>query len=110
MVFRMSDRDGMSCGNVVDFLVENRSLEVFSRLLKHAEQSMKEEGAKAIVFAVASMPWRSMLWRKGYFPVRTASTPYLNTLRLSSDPALEVFTDVRQWFVTMGDGNLDFFN
>lgn len=110
MVFRMADLDGMACGNVVDFLIENRSSEVFSLLLKHAEPTMKDEGAKAIVFGVASMPYRSMLWRSGYFPGRTASTPHLNTLRLSSDPALEVFTDLRQWFVTMGDGNLDFFN
>jgi len=110
MVFRMADRDGMPCGNVVDFLIENRSFEVFTRLLKHAEQSMKDAGAKAIICGVASMPYRSMLWRSGYFPVRTAATPHLNTIRLSSDPALRVFTDVRRWFVTMGDGNLDFFS
>jgi hypothetical protein len=108
MVFRLADRDGMRCGYVIDYLIENRSREVFSRLLEHAENSMARDGAKAIICAVAPASYRSLLLRHGYFPVRSATTPHLNALCHSSDPALEVFTDLGQWFVTAGDGNLDF--
>jgi hypothetical protein len=108
LVFRAADRDGMMCGYVIDYLIEDRSREVFSRLLEHAEKSMLRDGAKAIISAVAPASYRSLLYRQGYFPVRSATTPHLNALCHSSDPALEVFTDLGQWFVTAGDGNLDF--
>jgi hypothetical protein len=108
MVFRVADRDGMLCGYVIDYLIENKSREVFSRLLEHAENSMARDGAKAIISAVEPARYRSTLLRHGYFPARSATTPHLNALCHSSDPALEVFTDLGQWFVTAGDGNLDF--
>jgi hypothetical protein len=108
MVFRAGDRDGMRCGYLIDYLVENRSREVFSQLLEHAENAMLHDGAKAITCAVAPAWYRARLMRQGYFPVRSATTPHLNALCHLADPALEVFTDLEQWFVTMGDGNLDF--
>jgi hypothetical protein len=98
----------MRCGYLIDYLVENRSREVFSQLLEHAENAMLHDGAKAIICAVAPAWYRARLMRQGYFPVRSATTPHLNALCHLADPALEVFTDLEQWFVTMGDGNLDF--
>jgi hypothetical protein len=98
----------MRCGYLIDYLVENRSREVFSQLLEHAENAMLHDGAKAIICAVAPAWYRARLMRQGYFPVRSATTPHLNALCHLADPALEVFTDLDRWFVTMGDGNLDF--
>jgi hypothetical protein len=108
MVFRVGARDAMLCGYVVDYLVENRSREFFSLLLERAEKLMSDEGAKALICAVASAPYRSTLWRSGYFAARTASTSHMNVLCHTGDRALEVFTDLSKWFLTMGDGDLDF--
>jgi hypothetical protein len=108
MVFRVGDRDGMRCGYVIDYLIEDRSREIFSQLLAHAETSMQHEGAKAVICAVAPAHYRPRLLRHGYLPARSATTPHLNALCHIADPALEIFTDLSQWFVTMGDGNLDF--
>ncbi len=108
MVFREADRDGLRCGYVIDYLVENRSRELFSLMLQEAEALMARAGAKAIICAVAPTAYRSLLWRHGYFPARSATTPHLNALSHREDRALEVFTDLDRWFVTMGDGNLDF--
>jgi len=108
MVFRMAPRDGMRCGYIIDYVAENRSREVFSLLLAQAEASMRQDGAKAIICAVAPAPYRATLWRSGYFPARLAATSYLNAEHHTIDPALAIFADLRQWFVTSGDGDLDF--
>jgi hypothetical protein len=108
MVFRVAMRDRMLSGYVIDYLIENRSREVFSLLLEQAEKSMVDEGAKVIICVVAVAPYRSMFRRSGYFAARTASTPHMNVLCHSGDRVLEVFTDLSKWFLTMGDGDLDF--
>jgi hypothetical protein len=108
MVFRVANRDGLPTGYVIDYLVENRSREVFSLLLGEAEKSMVDEGVKLISCALVAAPYRSMFWRSGYVAARPASTPHMNVLCHSADRALEVFTDLSKWFLTMSDGDLDF--
>lgn len=108
LVFRIGDRDGMLCGYIVDFLVRDHSRMVFAALLRFADQAMARDGAEAIICALAPVEYRSMLWRGGYFPARMATTPYLNAMLFSRLPALRPFIDLGKWYVTMGDGNLEY--
>jgi GNAT superfamily N-acetyltransferase len=107
LVFRLADRDGMRCGYVVDYLVENQSTALFSSLLTEAEARMTHDGAKAIICAIAPTRYRSTLWRHGFYAARMATTPSLEAGVHLVDPALKAFIDLEQWFVTMGDGNLE---
>ena len=108
LVFRIGDRDGMLCGYIVDFLVRDHSRMVFAALLRFADQAMARDGAEAIICALAPVEYRSMLWRGGYFPARMATTPYLNAMLFSRLPALRPFIDLGKWYVTIGDGNLEY--
>ena len=108
LVFRLADRDGMLCGYIIDCLVRDHSREVFAALLSFADDAIARDSAKAIICAVAPAEYRSTLWRAGYFPARMATTPHLNAQLYSSLPALRPFIDLDRWYMTMGDGNLDY--
>jgi hypothetical protein len=107
LVFRLAPRDGLQCGFIVDYLVADRSSAVFGLLLSAAEARMTRAGAKAIICAIAPARYRSLFWRHGYYPARMGSTPYLEAGAHRLEPSLELFADLRRWFVTMGDGNLE---
>ncbi len=107
LVFRLAERDGMRCGYVVDYLIENQSTAVFSLLLNEAEDRMTRDGAKAIICAIAPARFRSTLWRNGFYAARLGTTPNLEAGVHAVDPALKPFTDLSRWFVTMGDGSLE---
>ena len=107
LVFRLADRDGMRCGYIVDYLVEKQSAALFSLLLQETEQQMTHGGAKAIICAIAPAGYRSTLWRYGFYAARLGTTPNLEAGVHAVDPALKLFADLSQWFVTMGDGNLE---
>jgi hypothetical protein len=107
LIFRVREDGGQPIGYLVDYLVENRSAAVFSLLLRHAEDKLLRDRVKAIVCNVASPPYRGTLIRHGYFPVLLDTRGYLSAAANSFDPKLRVFTDLRRWFVTMGDGDLD---
>jgi GNAT superfamily N-acetyltransferase len=107
LVFRITDDIGVQCGFLVDYLVEGRSTAIFSLLLQHAEECLLREHVKVIVCSVASPPYRSVLLRHGFYPATFPTRCYLMASVHSSDPGLQVFIDLRKWFVTMGDGNLE---
>ncbi len=67
LVVRTSDHLGVHCGFIVDYLAEDR--ETFSLLLRHAEELLRGEQAKAIVCSVTSAPYRRRLFRHGFFPI-----------------------------------------
>ena len=103
-----NDSDGAPFGYLVDFLIENRSTELFSLLLWHAEQSLLRQHVKAIVCAVASSPFREQLKHSGYRKFESARPPgYFGASVNSTDPALMRFADLRQWYFTMSDGDLE---
>jgi len=108
LVFRIADNVGVRCGFIVDYLVEGRSRAIFSLLLQHAEEYLLREHAKAIACSVASAPYRGVLLRHGFYPAAFRTRCYLTAAEVySSDPGLQVFIDLREWFVTMADGNLE---
>ncbi|MFZ0889362.1 MAG: GNAT family N-acetyltransferase [Candidatus Binataceae bacterium] len=107
LVFRIADNFGVPCGFLVDYLVEGRSTAIFALLLQHAEECLLSENVKVIVCSVTSPPYRSVLLRHGFYPAALRMRCYLVAAVHSSDPGLQVFTDLREWFLTMGDGNLE---
>jgi hypothetical protein len=48
-----------------------------------------------------------VLIRHGFVPAAFRKRCYLAAAAYSTDPRLQVFVDLRRWFVTMGDGNLE---
>ncbi|HEY6421593.1 MAG TPA: GNAT family N-acetyltransferase [Candidatus Binataceae bacterium] len=107
LIFRVRNDDDQPIGYLVDYLVENRSAAIFSLLLRNAEDELLRYGVKAIMCTVATPPYRGALIRHGYFPVPLRTRGYFGAARNTFDPRLQVFTDLRKWFVTMGDGDLE---
>ena len=60
-----------------------------------------------VLVFITSPPYRSVLLLHGFYPVAFRSRCYLVAAAYSTDPGLQVFVDLRKWFVTMGDGNLE---
>ncbi|HXW84127.1 MAG TPA: hypothetical protein VEJ86_06960 [Candidatus Binataceae bacterium] len=59
------DSEGAAMGYLVDFLVEDRSGEIFAMLVWAAEQQLRRQDVKAIVCTVAPAPFREQLERLG---------------------------------------------
>ncbi|HXW84398.1 MAG TPA: hypothetical protein VEJ86_08325 [Candidatus Binataceae bacterium] len=108
LVLRLA-RDGREAvGYLVDFLVEGRSEKIFLQLLWQAEKYLTQAGAPAIVCAVASPPFRELLLDRGYYKYEPTRMPGGFSARVrSKDPALQMFADLKQWYLTMSDGDLE---
>jgi hypothetical protein len=107
LIFRIAERDGLRCGFLVDYLVAERSLSIFSQLLYQAEQHLLGAGVTAIVCVGAPRPYRKTMWRHGYYPTIFRSYTYLRSSVRSLDPELREFAHPRSWYTSMGDGDLD---
>jgi hypothetical protein len=105
LVVRISDHLGVRCGFMMDHLAEDR--ETFSLLLRHAEELLRGEQAKAIVCSVMSAPYRRRLFRHGFFPIPFRNHSSAAVWLHPKDSRLQAFIDLPRWFLTMGDGNLD---
>ncbi len=101
VVTRCTERNGDRWGYLVDFLVEERSASVFAALVEHAVEDLRQQHAGLAICRIAVPPYRAMLWRHGFLPWRTAPKGYIR-LRLPPHSDHE-----RDWFVTMGDGDLE---
>jgi hypothetical protein len=107
LIFRIAERDGLRCGFLVDYLVAETSPSIFSQLLDRAEQHLLDARVTAIVCVGAPYPYRSTLWRHGYYPTIFRSYTYLSSSVRSLDPELREFALPRYWYTSMGDGDLD---
>lgn len=108
LVVRSTDRLGERWGYLVDFLVRDRSPQVFAMLVEHGIECLRGEGVKAISCRVVVPPYRRSLYRLGFLPLRWGPRGYLSAYVPASDPQYLAYRAVRQWFVTMGDGDLEF--
>ena len=107
MVTRCTDTAGERWGYLVDFLVQDRSLPLFALLLQQALDDLRQEGAAAVSCRVAVPPYRRMLYRHGFMRSPWGTRGYIRGRIRLPDSALQVYGDVRQWFLTMGDGDLE---
>ena len=107
LVFRIAEQEGERWGYIVDFLVEANDTSVFELMLLDAEQRMTREGVKGVVCVIAMPPLRGELRRQGFYPAFFRTPAYLGGSVTSPDPDLKVYAEVRKWFVTSGDGDVE---
>lgn len=107
LVCRTANIDGAAWGYIVDYLVEDRSIRLFSMLLHSAEAYFAETDVKGIVCSVATAPFRSALIRHGFYPVLFRGESYIRVARNDRNPTLQAYSDLRSWFITMADGDLE---
>jgi GNAT superfamily N-acetyltransferase len=107
MVTRCTDTAGERWGYLVDFLVQDRSPALFALLVQRALDDLRQEGAAGVSCRVAVPPYRRMLYRHGFMRSPWGARGYIRGRIRLPDPALQIVGDVRQWFLTMGDGDLE---
>ena len=107
IVCRVASIDGAAWGYIVDYLVEHRSIRLFSKLLQHAESYFAESDVKGIVCSVATPPFRNALVRHGFYPVLFGGESYVRVARNDQNPTLQAYSDLKFWFMTMADGDLE---
>ena len=107
MVTRCVDHGEERRGYLVDFLVQHKSPRVFGALLEHAVEHLRRDGAMAIVCRVTVPPYRRMLYRHGFVRPLRARPGYVRARTRLPDRSGSVESDARQWFLTMGDGDLE---
>jgi len=105
MVTRCADRNRGRWGYLVDFLVEERSAPVFAVLVAHAVDDLRRQGASLAICRIAVPPYGSMLYRQGFLPWPRARRGYLR-VRMPAQNSPSV-ADAHEWFLTMGDGDLE---
>jgi hypothetical protein len=107
VVLRSVDQSGVRWGHLVDFLVEQESASAFSLLVDQAVERLRRERVKAVSCRATMRAYRRTLYRHGFYPFFWGPRGYLRTNIGTSDPAVQVFNDARQWYLTMGDGDLE---
>jgi predicted N-acetyltransferase YhbS len=107
VVTRLAQRAGLLWGYLVDLLVENSSHSLMAALIREATRSLVKQGAAAVSCLATTPPFRRALFREGFLPWRWGRPTYFHTRVDLPDPTLQAFRDPPQWFLTMGDGDLE---
>ena len=107
LVLRLADQAGMRWGYLVDFLVQHKSPALLGLLVDAGIERLRQHGAAAISCRATMPPYRQTIRSRGFYPFRWGPQAYFYMRVELPDPSLQVFRDERQWFVTMGDGDLE---
>jgi hypothetical protein len=107
LIFRIAEQEGARWGHIVDFLVEGNDLVVFELMLSDAEGRMAVAGVKGIVCVAAMGPFRLALRRYGFFPAVLRIPTFMGGSATTLDEQLKTYGNVKKWFATAGDGDLE---
>jgi len=99
--------DGEPLGFLVDFLVDRPTTQTLSLLVHAAVEWLRRDGAKAVICRATAAAHRRLLYAHGFVPYFWGPRGYLHAVADASEPAVQSFQDLRQWYVTMGDGDLE---
>jgi hypothetical protein len=107
LVARDTSYLGMRWGYLVDFLAPERSSDVLTSLIRNALADFRENGAAAASCIATDPLARRSFFRSGFFPA-----PQRRPIRFTHflDPRrtdLAKFGELRRWYLTMGDGDLE---
>jgi GNAT superfamily N-acetyltransferase len=105
-VTRHLDREGERWGYLVDFLVRDRDPSVFGALVEESIRGLRRERAVAVGCRFAVEPYRRMLYRQGFVPLAWGPKGYIRVRARLAGPTPRDL-DVGDWFLTMGDGDLE---
>jgi hypothetical protein len=107
VVLRSAEKEDGRWGHLVDFLVAEHSVSIIAQLMDAGIEHLRRDGVKAISCRAVVPPYRQALYRCGFYVVQWGPRGYLAAWPKEGDPDYAVFRDVRKWFVTMGDGDLE---
>lgn len=107
LVARAGERQGVPLGYLVDFLAPATSGEVLSSLVGQAHDEFRGIGVAAVVCYATGPVVRHTLFRYGFFPFRQRRPMQFNRSILPGRNDLAKFAALRNWYVTMGDGDLE---
>ena len=107
LVVRVSLNRGMRWAYLVDFLVEEHSRDVLSALVNAALDDMRRDGVVAVTCHATDAASRRILFRRGFFPLRRRPAVNVNRRVLPERIGLRHFESLRDWYLTMGDGDFE---
>ena len=113
LIFRMGEKRGMRVGYLVDFLVEGKSPKILSSLIGKAVSYLIKEGVDYISCQAMTSFGRRVLYSHGFYSWRWGVTSYFTPRTQIPGQMLKIpqyakaFEDIRQWYLTMGDGDLE---
>jgi hypothetical protein len=107
LVLRVAEQAGVRWGYLVDFLVQHKSAALLALLIDAGIERLRHEGVAAVSCRATMPPYRQTIRSRGFYPFPWGPQTYFYMRVELPDPDLQVFRDARQWFITMGDGDLE---
>lgn len=107
LVARAGTHQGMPWGYLVDFLAPENSNDVLSSLIDDAIEDFRRIGVAAVSCYATDPATRNLLFRHGFFPVRQSEQIRVFRYIRSKRTDLSKFATLRQWYMTMGDGDFE---
>jgi hypothetical protein len=105
LITRTAERAGLRWGYLVDFFTDDAA--ALSALVDAALIDFRRNGASVVsCYATAPEVRRVLHWR-GFVSFRRAREAYFVHRVVSPDPELLPVKDLRRWFLTMGDGDVE---
>jgi len=107
LVARTTTRQGTKWGYLVDFLAAENSSDVLSALIDDALDEFRGLRVAAVSCYATDPAARRTLLRHGFFPVPQREPSHFTRRIHRGRPDLQKFAALRQWYVTMGDGDYE---
>ncbi len=105
VILRGAEAGGL--GFLTDFLVEPGGTPTLSSLVKAAIAWLRRDGATAVGCRASLAAHRRALYAHGFLPFFWGQHGYVHAVAETSGSDAASFEDFRQWYLTMGDGDLE---
>lgn len=109
LVARVGSYRGMRWGYVVDFLTHENSSAALGTLIGAALDEFRGLGVAGVTCYATDDAARGGLFRNGFFPVPQRQPDRFVRFVLAERTDLAKFMAINRWYVTMGDGDFEFF-
>jgi len=107
LILRVAEKAAFRLGYLVDFLVERDSSSILALLVKEATEYLKGEGVVAIFCLATNHSYHHLFGRQGFYPWYLMAPRRFHPRVALPDPNLQVIQDPQQWYLTLGDGDLE---
>ena len=108
LVARVTARNGLRWGYLVDFLVARDSADnILAMLIQAALEDLRRSGVAAASCYASEPRCRAILRRHGFFRAPQRDPIHLSLRANRQRPDLREFESPPRWYITMGDGDLE---